>query len=116
MPVEEQGLTAEQNALRDKMVHWYDVAAELVLNNHTCEQGWRDFTPSSAKGCGDYHAVFPLLDLMGMVSSPWAHSQFYEGALWAATHERSGGGEGISFRFSHTVDGPNCFRRDWRRR
>lgn len=84
-------LTLEQTAVRDKMVGWYNVAAELVLNKHTCDQGWKDFVPSVAAGCGDYHAVFPLLDLMGMASSPRAHEEFYKNTLWTTSHDRSGG-------------------------
>lgn len=82
MAVEELvALAPEQIALRDKMVGWYKVATKLVFDKHTCERGWQDFTPSSAEGCADYHAVFPLLDLMGMVSSPRAHQEFYESLL-----------------------------------
>ncbi|PJC66228.1 hypothetical protein CO018_03005 [Candidatus Beckwithbacteria bacterium CG_4_9_14_0_2_um_filter_47_11] len=83
-------LTPEKAAIRDKMVHWYEVSAGLVFNKHTCVQGWKDFTSSTAEGCADYHAVFSLLDLMGMVSSPWAHEDFYKGALWTASHDRQG--------------------------
>jgi len=92
MPLEDLAvLTPEKAALRDKMVHWYDVAAGLVFNKHTCALGWKDFTPSTAEGCADYHAVFPLLDLMSMASSPWAHEDFYKSALWTASHDRLGG-------------------------
>lgn len=78
-------LSAEQAAVKEKMLRWLDVTKELVFNKHTCEQGWTDFSPSSSEGCADYHAAFPLLDLMGLCSSPRGHEEFYDSSIRAAT-------------------------------
>lgn len=88
MSEEAKPLSPDKLIVREKILNWYRVTQELVWGKHTCEKGWQDFAPSAADGCADYHAIFSLLDLLGLSSSPRAHEEFYQDMVWAALVSR----------------------------
>lgn len=88
MPEEAKPLTPDKVIVREKMLNWYKVTQELVWGRHTCEKGWQDFAPSTAADCADYHAIFPLLDLLGLSSTPRCHEDFYGSAIWRTAISR----------------------------
>src|SRR3989344_661439 len=61
---------------------WVNYQRELALSRGTCANGWREYSPSH-QSCRGYHAAFPFLQELELVSGPGSHLEFYTGAFQA---------------------------------